>query len=195
VTNWNQVDSSFPDQAMTLFAPNAGDSNTDLMMIKVAQTDFPARDDTQLNDDPLYRAAATANVEGGLTFMGWADYQKVLANNQERIQLVGVNGGSGCVLPSAETIGDGTYPITRSARLLVNTKSLTKVPVQSFLWYLAEDDNYAQLENAGFIGVNFGDFPALRETLQKAYLDAQIAQAEATPEATAEGTAEATPSS
>ena len=195
VTNWNQVDSTFPDQAMTLFAPNAGDSNTDLMMIKVVQTDFPARDDTELNDDPLYRAAATANVEGGLTYMSWADYQKVLANNQERIQLVGVNGGNGCVTPSAETIGDGTYPIIRSAKLLVNTKSLTKVPVQSFLWYLAEDDNYAQLENAGFIGVNFSDFPLLRETLQKAYLDAQIAEAEATPEATAETTPEATPSS
>jgi phosphate transport system substrate-binding protein len=195
VTNWNQVDSTFPDQAMTLFTPNLGDSYTDLLLIKAANTDIPARDDTQLNDDPLYRAAATANVEGGLTYMSWTDYQQVLANNQERIQLVGVNGGNGCVTPSAETISDGTYPLTRSAKLLVNTKSLTEVPVQSFLWYLADDSNYGQLENAGLIGVGFGDFPVLRETLQKAYLDAQIAAAEATPEPTSEATPEATPAS
>lgn len=197
VTNWNQVDSTFPDQPMTLFTPDTGDSNTDLLLIKAAQTDIPVRDDTQVNDDALYRAAATANVEGGLTYMSWSEYQTVLANNQERIQLVSVNGGNGCIAPSDATIADGTYPLTRAAKLLVNTKSLTKPPVQSFLWYLAEDGNYGQLQTAGLIGVSFGDFPTLRETLQKSYLDAQIAAAEATPEpeATAEGTPEATPAS
>ncbi|MBZ0289061.1 MAG: phosphate-binding protein, partial [Anaerolineae bacterium] len=75
-----------------------------------------------------------ANVEGGLTYLSWTDYQRVLANNQQRIQLVGVNGGNGCVAPSEATINDGTYPLTRASKLLVNTKSLTRSEVQSFLW-------------------------------------------------------------
>jgi phosphate transport system substrate-binding protein len=188
VTNWNQVESSFADQAMTLFAPNNGDSSTDLLMIKAAGTDVPSRDDTQFNDDPLYRAAATANVPGGLTYMTWDDYQKVLANNQEHIQLVSVNSGNGCVTPGDATIGDGSYPLMRSTMLLVNTRSLTKPPVQSYLWYLASDENYNLLEGAGFRGVSFGSMALLRETLQQAYLNAQQAALEATPEATAEAT-------
>jgi phosphate transport system substrate-binding protein len=199
ITNWNQVDSSFPDEAITLFTPNAGDSYADLLMINVAGIDIPVRDDTQVNNDSLYRAAATANVAGGLTLMSWADYQGVLANGQERIQLVAVDSGNGCVVPDEQTIADGTYPLTRSAQLLVNTRSLTKPPVQSFLWYLASDQNYFLLEQSGLIGVNFGNLATLRDTLEAAYVNAAQIAAEATPEATAEAsvetTAEATPSS
>lgn len=195
-TNWNQVDNSFPDQKITLFAPNPGSAYTDLLLIKVAGSDIPRRDDTENNNDPLYRAAAVANVEGALTYMSWGEYQQVLANNQKPIQLVGVNSGTGCVTPSLDTITDGSYPLSRSAQLLVNNASLTKVQVQSFLWYMASDENYSALEQNGFIGVTFGSLPALRETLQKAYVDAAVAAsqaAEATPEATSEATAEATP--
>jgi hypothetical protein len=63
---------------------------------------------------------------------------------------------------------------------------------------LASDENYSALEQNGFVGVTFGSLPALRDTLQKAYVDAAVAAAqaaEATPEATSEATAEATPSS
>jgi len=193
VTNWNQVDSSFPDEAITLFAPSAGDSYTDLLMINVAGVDIPARDDTEVNSDPLYRAAATANAEGALTLMSWADYQSVLANGQERIQPVGIDSGNGCVTPSDQTIVDGSYPLTRSAQLLVNTKSLYELSVQSFLWYLASDENYSLLEQGGLIGVNFGSLASLRDTLETAYLEAAQTAAEATPEATAESTAETTP--
>ncbi|MBZ0277343.1 MAG: substrate-binding domain-containing protein, partial [Anaerolineae bacterium] len=36
ITNWNQVDSAFPDQAMTLFQPPSGNDSTDLLMIQSA---------------------------------------------------------------------------------------------------------------------------------------------------------------
>jgi phosphate transport system substrate-binding protein len=195
ITNWNQLGGDFPDQAMTLFQPEEGDPAADLLLTESSNNGLPVRDDSEFNNDPLYRAAATANVEGALTYMNLTDYQKVVANNQERIQLVGVPGESGCVVPSEQTIADGTYPLTRSATLLVNQASLTKPPVQSFLWFLAMDENYPSLEQDGLTGVSFGSFASLRETLQKAYLDAAEVAAEATPEPSAEVTPEATPAS
>ncbi len=198
IKTWNQIDASFPADEMTLFAPNPGDNSGDLLLAVTAGKDVPIRGDSQLNNDPLFRAAATANVPGALTYMDWSEYQRVLQNNQQRIQLVSINSGSGCITPSAETIADGTYPLSRGVTLLVNKASLTKIPVQSYLWYLASDANYGQFERAGFIGVTFGSLPALRQMLQKAYLDATQAAsqaAEATPEATAEATPEATPGS
>jgi phosphate transport system substrate-binding protein len=201
-TNWKKVSDKFSDQNMTLFAPEAGSPEADLLITKVAGAESLSRDDVQLNNDPLYRAAATANVEGALTFMNWSEYQKVLNNKQANIQLVGVDAGKGCVTPSEQTITDGSYPLAQSAQLVVNEASLTKVPVQSFLWFLASDSNFTSLQNSGFIGMSFSDLPALRDTLQKAFKTAaenaaKAAEAtpspEATGEATGQPTAEATP--
>lgn len=204
LTTWNQVSGTFAETKMTLFAPRSGDTTINLLMTSAAGVDLPIRDDTEVNIDPLYRAAATANVEGALTFMNWRDYQRVLLNNQANIQLVGVDSGSGCVQPSPETIVDGSYPLSRPAHLIITRAALTRAEVQSLLWFLARDENFSFLETTGFIGITFADFPALRETLQSLYTQAEEAAAaqienppaveeteeppaETTPEASAEG--------
>lgn len=195
ITNWNQVDSTFPDQALTLFTPDAGDSQTGILLIAATGSDVPVRSDTEVNSDPLYRAAAIANVEGALTYMSWQDYQAVLQNNQERIQLVGIKNSDACIQPSVETIANSTYPLTQGVQLLVNKASLTKVQVQSLLWFMINDENFSLIEQSGFVGLNFGMLPGLRQMLQSAFVEAAVAAsqaAEATPEATAEATSEAT---
>ncbi len=192
LTTWNQVDASFPTETIMLFTPLAGDTYGDLLMTRVSGRSTPMRDDGFSNRDALYRAAATANVAGGggLTFMSWPDYQRVITNNQERIQLVAVDNGNGCVAPSEQTISDGTYPLSQAAKLLIRESALSNTTVQSFVWYMATDANYPALANAGFQGVTFGSLPSLRERLQNAFRSAQdaAAAAEATPEATAEVT-------
>lgn len=196
LTTWNQIDASFPSQTITLFTPLAGDTYADLLMIRASGSSTPMRDDGFSNRDALYRAAATANVAdgGGLTFMSWADYQRVIANNQDRIQLVAVDSGNGCVAPSEQTINDGSYPLTQSGKLLIRESALSNTTVQSFVWYLALDENYPALASAGFQGVTFGSLPSLRERLQNTFRTAEEAAAIAA-EATPEATAEATPSS
>lgn len=198
ITNWNQVNSSFPDQSITLFTPDAGDTHADLLLEKSAGTSIPVRDDTVTNRDPLYRAAATANVEGALTFMKWSDYQKVLENDQPRIQLVAVDAGNGCITPDEQSIANSTYPLSNHVQLLVKTASLNTVHVQSVTWFMAQDSNFGLFAQAGLNGVPFGDLATLRQTLQGTFLEAaeaaQQAAAEATPEVTVEATAEATAS-
>jgi phosphate transport system substrate-binding protein len=197
LTTWNQVDAAFPEQAITLFTPLAGDIYADLLMTRATGSSTPMRDDGFSNRDALYRAAATANVAGGggLTFMSWGDYQRVFANNQERIQLVAIDGGNGCVAPTEQTINDGTYPLVQSASILIREGALSNTTVQSFAWYMALDENFLALANAGFQGVTFGSLPSLRERLQNAFRSAEEAAAAAAAEATPEATVEATPGS
>jgi hypothetical protein len=127
----------------------------------------------------LYRAAAVANVEGALTYMSWNEYQQVLENNQERIQLVGVDAGSGCVTPSIETINDGSYVLTNDLNIVVSQTGLQNNLVQSLLWFIFSDANYSLIEGAGIVGVSFGELPAVRDALQTAFNEAA-----AVPEAT-----------
>lgn len=195
VTTWNQVDASFPETAMTLFAPLAGSIYTDLMLLAASGASLSNRIDTQINFDPLYRAAATANVEGGLTYMSWAEYQRVVNNNQANIQLVRVDGGNGCVEPSLDTIADGSYALTGALRLVVNEAALIRPEVQSLLWYIFSDQNYAYFDQAGLIGLTFGVLPEIRSALLQAYDRAEAAAAQEPVEPVSEETAEPEPGS
>ncbi len=197
VDSWNQVNADFPETPIMLFAPENGSSDTDLMLLEASGSNLISRVDTaESNADPLYRAAATANVDGGLTVMSWQDYQNVLGNNQANIQLVAVDSGSGCVAPDENSIVDGTYPLTRSGQLLINKVSLARPEVQAFVWYLMSNENFPNLESNGFLGVGFGDLVDIRANLQQAFSEAEVEiiqrAAEATPEATVEATSEAT---
>jgi phosphate transport system substrate-binding protein len=196
VKTWSHVDSSFDGLDMTLFAPNEGDDYTDLLLAKSAGVDLPIRADvTQFNDDPLYRAAATANVEGALTYMSWQDYQRVLANDQANIQLVKISSSAGCVLPSVATITDDSYPLARHAKLIISQPSLARPEVQALVWALYSDANYPNLGSAGFVGIDFADLPVIRENLRRTFFEAEAAAEataqETTPEVTPEATAEA----
>jgi phosphate transport system substrate-binding protein len=195
-TTWNQIDESFAETPVTLFAPSASNQYVDLILLKGSDSAISAREATEVNPDPLYRAAATANVEGALTYMSWQEYQQVLGNNQANIQLVGIDSGSGCVTPSEATIADGSYPLSRPGTLIISEFALSRPEVQSLVWYLLSDENYSALQNAGFVGVDFGDLEEIRANLQTAFAEATAAAAatppEVTPEAGAESTAEAT---
>ena len=198
ITTWSQVSDAFPDDSITLFSPNAGSPDIDLLLLTATGEPLAGRIDVELDDDPLYRAAATANVEGAMTLMSWADYQDVLANDQANIQLVEVDGGSGCVQPTVNTIRDDSYPLTRTGQLIVNKSQLTLPAVQSYLWYAFTEDNVRTFQDNGFVGVRLSDLADTRNILDTAFNEAMIAslqaaQAEATeePEATAEATEEA----
>lgn len=194
IENWNQVDESFPDLDMTLFAASSGDPFADMLFITREGPIITVRPDTEINGDPLYRAAATANVPGALTFMSWNGYQQVLDNEQANIRLVDVDAGAGCITPSEETIFNSTYPLIQSTNLILTQSAMARPDVQSYLWFLFSDENYTAYENSAFIGIAFEDLPAIREELLARYAAAEeaVAASQADAEATAEPGAETT---
>ncbi len=200
ITNWNQVNSSFPDQAMTLVAPPMGDVFADLLMIQTTGVAAPIRDDeAELKADPTYRTEAISNVPGGMTYMSWQDYQGLAPDVAARATLIGVDAGKGCVTPSEATIADGTYLLARPLNLIANRVSMARQEVQSLLWFIATDTNYPVIGTSGFTPISFSALPDLRDRLQQTYVqaakdaaEAAVRAAQATPEATGEATAVAT---
>lgn len=196
---WNQISATMADAPVYLFAPQFGDSLSGL----VAGSGI-LREPTEANTDPLYRAAAVANAGSGLTYMTLADYERALANGQQGIQLVAVDAGNGCVTPSAATVADGTYALTRGVTLLVNNASLANEPVKALLWSLFSDTNFSLTNATGFADLDLTDFADARDMLQTAF-DEAAAQAaeeaataeetESTEDADTEATPEPTPAS
>lgn len=186
VTSWSQVDPSMPEEAITLFSPTDS-TQADILLARGSDIIPPMRDDTIANADPLFRAAAVANVRGSLTFMLWSEYQRVLANNQERIQLVAVDAGEGCIIPDEATIADGSYPLSVSASLLIDRQRLADTNVRAYLWTAFSETTLPTFEATGFLAP--ADFFALtRAALAAAFneVEAELTAAQLEPEATPE---------
>ena len=182
-THWNMVDAAMPVQTITLFAPLLLDRHADLLFADQAVMP-PLRRDTEQDYSPLYRAAAAANVPGALTFMSWSDYGRVLDNEQERIQLVSVDAGAGCVAPNEASIGDGSYGLARPAQLLVSESALADIAVQSLLWQLFADESWGMMQNAALVGIAEADLAARRRDLETRFHLANLgAEADAPDEA------------
>lgn len=197
--SWDAVNSNFAPAPITLLAPVTGTSLSDLLVRLTAGPNGFLRADKLGYDDPLYRAAAVANVDGAITFMDWNDYLRVADAGQQGIQLVSVNDGSDCITPGEAAFQAGAYPLSEALTLLANPSSLTKPGVQATLWYLLSDRNFNLLSGSNLFGLPFQELAPLRYNLQDAFTAAERAAAEAaaaaaqaTPEATPEATAEAT---
>ena len=175
VEQWSDLDDSFPQAPLMLFGLSLLDAHTDILLGAAGELIPPVRRDTEQDYDPNYRAAAVANVPGALTYMTWADYEGVLANDQANIRAVAVDGGAGCIAPTSASISDSSYALSRGTSLLVREAALANVNVQSFLWTLYGDDSWPQVTRAGFIGTSALELPVLRRELQMAFHTAEAA--------------------
>ena len=60
--------------------------------------------------------------DSSLGFVGFAYAQDA----GDQVKEIQVDGGSGCVAPSADTIADGSYPLSRSLYIYVNNAKVAE---------------------------------------------------------------------
>jgi phosphate transport system substrate-binding protein len=96
-------------------------------------------------------------IESADTSLGWVGYAYYVAE-QDRMTAIAIDGGDGCVEPTPETIGDGSYPFSRSLYIYVNTAKAAENPaVASFVDLYLSDQGLAKVGDAGYV-----DLPADR---------------------------------
>jgi phosphate transport system substrate-binding protein len=160
IDNWNQVDPSFPDQKLTLAGPGTDSGTFDFFTGVINGEEDASRTDYQATEDDNVTVQAVSGDKGGLGYFGLSYYEQ----NQGTLNDVEVDGGSGCVAPSSETVQDGSYtPLSRPLFVYVKNTSLQKPEVAAFMKYIL--DNQAQIaEKALFV-------PMTDEQAQKAESD------------------------
>jgi phosphate transport system substrate-binding protein len=129
-TNWNQIDPSFPDQPISLYGPGTSSGTFDYFTAEIvgeegsSTTDYlPSEDDNQLVEG----VAGDANALG---YFGLAYYEQ----NADRLKLVSVDSGNGCVEPTSDSVRDLSYsPLSRPLFVYVNAASIERPEVQEFL--------------------------------------------------------------
>jgi phosphate transport system substrate-binding protein len=149
VTNWNQIDPSFPDQALALAGPGTDSGTFDYFTDEINGEEGASRADYTASEDDNVVVQAVQGDPGALGYFGYTYYEE----NQDTLKAVEVDGGEGCVAPSVDTARDGSYtPLSRPLFIYVKNESLAKPEVQAFVEYFLT--NSIQLaEEALFIPV------------------------------------------
>ncbi len=149
ITNWNQIDPSFPNLEIILYGPDPDSGTFDYFTEEINGDTGVIRDDFFPAVDDNVLVQGISGDRGALGYFGYAYY----IANTDKLKLVAVDGGDGCVEPSEETINKGSYtPLSRPLYIYVNVAALDRPEVRGFIDYYLE--NAADLAaSVGYVGL------------------------------------------
>ena len=147
IMRWNQLRTSWPDREIHLFGPGVDSGTFDYFTEAVNGKEKASRGDYTSSEDDNVLVQGIAGDEGALGYFGLAYHEE----NKGRLKLVPIDdgkddNGKGPVLPSVETVKNGTYrPLSRPLFVYVTQKSLSRPEVKSFVdFYLSKGSELAR---------------------------------------------------
>jgi phosphate transport system substrate-binding protein len=133
VTNWRQVNPSFPDLPLSLYGPGTASGTFDYFTEAVNGKSKASRTDYTPSEDDNVLVQGVSGDRGGMAYFGMSYYLE----NTSRIRSLGVSyQGKPPVRPSPQAVENGTYvPLSRPIFIYVNSAALSKKPVADFVNY------------------------------------------------------------
>ena len=98
VTNWNQVDPSFPDEPLALFGPGADSGTFDYFSDAINGEEGASRTDYGRSEDDNVTIQGVKGEAGAMGYFGLT----YLEENTDIVKGIEVDGGDGCVFPIGE---------------------------------------------------------------------------------------------
>ncbi|MFQ5536288.1 MAG: PstS family phosphate ABC transporter substrate-binding protein [Gemmatimonadota bacterium] len=136
VQTWKDVRPEWPAEPIKLYGPGTDSGTFDYFTEEINGEDGASRPDYQASEDDNVLVQGIAGDRYAMGYFGYAYY----VENPDKLKLVAVDNGSGCVLPGPETIADGSYaPLSRPLFVYASHTSLQRPEVEAFVeFYLAE---------------------------------------------------------
>lgn len=161
VTTWADVRAGWPAEDIELFGPGADSGTFDYFTEAVNGEAKRSRSDYTPSEDDNALVQGVANDENGLGYFGFAYFEE----NTDKLKLVPVDGGGGCVAPSIETIKDGSYaPLSRPLFVYPSSQALARPEVTAFFTYYLENVNEF-VEEVGYVALPADELAATKAAL------------------------------
>ena len=130
VQNLSEVKAGLPSTKLSLYGPGTDSGTFDFFTGEINGEEGATRDDYQASEDDNQLVQGVSGDAGGLGYFGFSYFEA----NQDKLNLVGVDSGSGCVKPAKESIQDGSYkPLSRPLFMYPKSASLAKPHVKAFM--------------------------------------------------------------
>jgi phosphate transport system substrate-binding protein len=140
ITRWSQIRAGWPDEEIHLYGPGTDSGTFDYFTEAVCGKSLASRGDYTSSEDDNVLVQGIAGDVNALGYFGLAYYE----SNKDRLKLVAIDdqnssNGEGPVLPTMETVINGTYqPLARPIFIYVSKKSAERPEVERFVNFYLE---------------------------------------------------------
>jgi len=132
INNWSQVRQGFPNIPLKLFGPGADSGTFDYFTEAINGKSKVSRKDFTASEDDNVLVQGVTRDRGALGYFGLAYYLE----NRNRLRAVAIDNGKGPVLPSEQTVLNGTYqPLARPIFIYINSRAAQRPEVRQFVTY------------------------------------------------------------
>lgn len=150
---WRELDPSYPDEPINVFSPGVDSGTFDYFVEVILDGDealTPAIPGVVLSEDDTELLRGIENDPYAVGYFGYAYYR----DDDQALRAVGVDGGSGAVLPGETSVADGSYPLARPLFIYTGAQTLTQnAAVAAFVSY------YLQIVNDVIADVGYFAVP------------------------------------
>jgi phosphate transport system substrate-binding protein len=155
ITRWNQVNPAWPDAPLKLFGAGADSGTFEYFTEAIVGKAKSSRGDYTASEDDNVLVQGVSRDVGGLGYFGFAYY----VENKDKLKAVPVVNSKGkAVLPSIESVMDGSYePMSRPIFIYVSGKAAERPEVKEFVEFylknggkLAKEVKYVPLTDADY---------------------------------------------
>jgi phosphate transport system substrate-binding protein len=162
VQRWSQVRPAFPDEPIALYGPGTNSGTFDYFTEVIGGETGASRADYQASEDDNVLVTGVEGDRNALGYFGYAYY----VENEQRLKVVGVDAGDGCVTPTPETVKSGQYhPLSRPLFIYVKRSALQRPAVREFVRFYLE--NAAQLvTEVGYVPMEDAEYQASLRDLE-----------------------------
>jgi phosphate transport system substrate-binding protein len=130
IDSWKDVDPKFPDEKLELFGPGTDSGTFDYFTEAINGEEGRSRTDYNASEDDNVTVQGVSGSKGGMGYFGLSYAQE----NSDKLKVVEVDGGNGCVAPSVETVQDASYkPLSRPLFIYPAAKAAKRPEVKAFI--------------------------------------------------------------
>lgn len=158
LSNWSQIPGLKEefDEDLQLFGPGTDSGTFDYFTEEINGEEGASRKDyNNVGENDNATVTGVEGAPGGMGYFGYSFYQE----NEGALKALEVDGGKGCVVPSAETAQNDTYvPLSRPLFIYPSAEALEEPQVKAFVDYY--------LDNVNSIAESVGYIPLTEEQLE-----------------------------
>jgi phosphate transport system substrate-binding protein len=165
----------FPDLALQITAPGEESGTYDSFLeLALAGTAEDREQEAFLRvPGPNYTASGNDNVivegieagAGSLGFVGFAFYEE--AGDQVKAIAIDEAGDGTCVAPTAETVADGSYPLSRPLFIYPNNaKAEANAALSAWVDFYLSDEGIANVAEVGYVALPEAELEMSRQAWQ-----------------------------
>ena len=148
VTHWNQVDPSWPAEEIKMYAPGVDSGTFDYFTEAINGDGGVSRGDFVASEDDNVLVQGVSGDRYSIGYFGYAYY----VENKDKVKVVPINGGNGCIAPTDDAINNGSYtPLSRPLFIYVRSDAAQKPHIAEFVRYYLSPGGQELAASVGYI--------------------------------------------